>query len=89
MGALNIKDSKVAEKARKLARLRGQSITEAVSQALDAALRDAGPRAEAREAARERRVDDIVRGFKARLKRGAPTPQQVLDDMYDKNGLPR
>ena len=37
MSALNIKDKAVAEKARRLAKLKGTTITEAVAEALEAA----------------------------------------------------
>lgn len=89
MTALNIKDRAVADKARKLARLKGTSITEAVSHALDESLKSITPKAAAADEARERRVDEIVRRFKAQLKRGAPSPQKVMAALYDKHGLPK
>jgi len=87
--ALNIKDRSVADKARRLARLKGTSITEAVSHALDESLKTAAPKAAAADDARERRVDGIVKRFRAQLKRGAPSPQKVLSTLYDKNGAPK
>jgi hypothetical protein len=89
MSALNIKDREVAEKARRLARLKKTSITEAVSQALDESLRAAAPKAAAAEDVRKRRVDAIVKRFRAQLKRGAPSPHKVLEGLYDSRGLPK
>jgi hypothetical protein len=89
MGALNIKDAKVAAKARRLARLKGTSITAAVSEALEASLQNAARKSMAGQESREREVDEIVKRFKASLKRGTPSPWQVLDDLYDDSGSPR
>lgn len=89
MSALNIKDAEVAAKARRLARLTGKSITEAVSEALDEKLRSATLRTAAGLEAREREVDRIVSRFRRGLKRGAPSPWKVMDELYDEHGLPR
>jgi len=89
MGALNIKDPAVAAKARKLARLKGTSITAAVDQALEASLAEAAPKAAAARDAQERRVDEVVKRFRARLKRGAKSPHAVTADLYDAHGAPK
>jgi hypothetical protein len=89
MGALNIKDAKVAAKARRLARLTGCSITEAVSRALDESLKSAAARTAVAHESRERQVDAIVRRFGAHVKANAPSPWTVLDDLYDEHGAPR
>jgi hypothetical protein len=89
MGALNIKDAEIAEKARRLARLTGKSITAAVSEALDAGLHAASRRMTAERERREREVDEIVKRFRRGLKRDAPSPWTVMADMYDDSGLPR
>jgi len=89
MGALNIKDAAVAGKARRLAKLKGTSITAAVSEALDESLARLGRKSGAASEIRERAVDEILRRFRAGLKRGAPSPRQILQDMYDEHGLPR
>jgi antitoxin VapB len=89
MGALNIKDEEVAEKARRLAQLTGKSITGAVSEALDAGLRAASRRTAAERERREREVDEIVKRFRRGLKRDAPSPWKVMAEMYDDSGLPR
>ncbi len=88
MGALNIKDTQVAAKARKLAKLTGKSITAAVSEALDASLRVVKRKNAIDRDAREREVDDILKRFRAIV----PPDSAVwdkLDDMYDENGLPK
>jgi hypothetical protein len=89
MGALNIKDAEVAEKARRLARLTGKSITAAVSEALEASLGAATRRITVENERREREVDAIVRRFRRGLRRDAPSPWKVMADMYDDDGLPR
>lgn len=89
MGALNIKDKEVAEKARRLAKLKGTSITEAVSAALEESLRIAEHHAKLDREARERRVDEIVARFQASIPSDAPSYEEVMADMYDENGLPK
>jgi hypothetical protein len=39
--------------------------------------------------ARERAVEEIVARFRRALKRGAPSPWKVVDELYDDRGLPR
>jgi antitoxin VapB len=89
MGALNIKDADVAAKARRLAKLTGKSITEAVSDALDTCLRTAEHYATVDREARERAVDEIVRRFRESIPPDAPSIEEIMEDMYDENGLPR
>ena len=89
MGALNIKDKAVAEKARRLAKLKGTTITEAVAEALEASLRTAEHRSKLDRAARERRVDEILKRIRAGIPPDAPSYQEIMDDMYDENGLPK
>jgi hypothetical protein len=88
MGALNIKDGEVAKKARRLAKLKGTTITAAVSEALDASLKNAEHKAKLDRDARERRVDEALRRFQAVI----PPDSKVwdrLEDMYDEYGLPK
>lgn len=89
MSALNIKDPEVAEKARRLARLRGTTITDAVAEALEQSLAAATAQADVAREARERRVDAIVERFRSQLRPDAPSPWQVLDELYDERGLPK
>jgi antitoxin VapB len=88
MGALNIKDVKVAAKARRLAELTGKSITEAVSEALDRSLRTVEHHVEVDREAREREVDEILKQFRAIVPPDSPA-WDMLGDMYDENGLPK
>jgi hypothetical protein len=88
MSALNIKDQAVAAKARRLAKLRGSSITEAVSEALDASLKTAEHHAKLDHEAREREVDEILKRFRAIVPPDSPA-WDMLEDMYDENGLPK
>jgi hypothetical protein len=88
MSALNIKDQTVAAKARRLAKLKGSSITEAVSQALDASLKTAEHHVNIDHEAREREVDEILKRFRAIVPPDSPA-WDMLEDMYDENGLPK
>ncbi|MGH6876241.1 MAG: type II toxin-antitoxin system VapB family antitoxin [Rhizomicrobium sp.] len=89
MSALNIKDAKVAAKARRLARLKGRTITEAVSEALDESLRAATQKAAAAHQSRERQVDEIVKRFGSHIGRNPRSPWTVLENLYDERGAPR
>jgi hypothetical protein len=84
MGALNIKDAEVAKKARKLAKLKGTTITQAVSQSLDESLRVAANDREARE----KRIDEALARFRAIVPPDDPC-WDMLEEMYDENGLPK
>ena len=43
----------------------------------------------AAEKARERKADEIVKRFQAGLPKNAPSPHDVLAEMYDERGLPK
>lgn len=89
MSALNIKDPRVADMARRLAKLKNTTITEAVAAALSDCLDRTVKNSEAEQAERVRRTEEIVERFQASLPPDAPSPWKVLDDMYDEDGLPR
>jgi hypothetical protein len=89
MGALNIKDAEVAKKARQLAKLKGTTITAAVGQALDASLAAATRMTDAEREDREKRVDEILARIRASIPPDAPSYEEIMDDMYDENGLPK
>lgn len=89
MSALNIKDPLVAEKARKLARLTGKNITKAVSDALDQCLKTAEHKTAYNREARKREINEILERIRAKFPSDAPTYEEVMEDMYDENGLPR
>lgn len=88
MGALNIKDTEVAAKARKLAKLTGKSITAAVSEALDASLKIAKRKGALDREALIQKTEAIVKRFQAKV----PPNSRVwkkLEGMYDERGLPK
>ena len=89
MGALNIKDKEVAEKARRLARLKDTTITEAVSAALEESLRTAERGWRDNAAERRRRLEEIIDRINATIPPDAPSWEEVMADMYDENGLPK
>jgi len=89
VGALNIKDKEVAEKARRLAKLKGTTITEAVAAALEESLIVAEHRAGADPAERMRRIEEAIDRINAAIPPDAPSWEEVMADMYDENGLPK
>jgi antitoxin VapB len=89
MGALNIKDTDVAAKARKLAKLTGKSITQAVSDALDKSLKIAEHGSQKDLEWRRRETEEIVKRFQASIPPDAPSIEEIMADMYDENGLPK
>jgi len=88
MSALNIKDVKVAEKARRLAKLTGKTITAALSEILDESLRIAEHKASQTREQRERDVDEILARFRAIVPPDSPVWDE-MEDMYDEDGLPK
>lgn len=89
MGALNIKDVDVAKKARRLAKLKGTTITAAVAEAIEASLKNAEHKTKLDRDAREREVDEIVKRFRASIPPDAPSYEEIMTEMYDEDGLPR
>ena len=89
MGALNIKDIEVAKKARRLAKLKGTTITAAVAEAIEASLKNAEHKAKLDRDARERDVDEIVKRFRASIPPDAPSYEEIMADMYNEDGVPK
>ncbi len=89
MGALNIKDNEVAEMARKLARLRGKTITKALSEVLSQALRQETHKSGLDHEKREREVDAALKRIRDSIPADAPTYEQIMEDMYDEFGAPK
>lgn len=81
VATMNIKDQAIHAAAQRLARARGVSMTEAVRQAIDEALRH------------DRQTDEdyVARGIRlAEVVRLASTePILTDDDLYDERGLPK
>ncbi len=88
MGAqLNIKDSETVRLARELADATGQPVTKAIRQALEHELQ----RREAKIQTKIARVNAIVAEFQRNLPeewRGR-TSKEIMDSIYDEDGLPK
>ncbi len=78
---MNIKDPQVRELALELARIRGVSMTEAVRQAINEALRHD----------RQSDEDYVARGLRLarEVREASDEPFLTDDDLYDEMGLPR
>ena len=81
VATMNIKDAQVRELALELARIRGVSMTEAVRQAVNEALRH------------DRQADEdyVARGLRLarEIREASDEPFLTDDDLYDERGLPR
>ena len=86
---MNIKDSEVHAMARRLAARRGTSVTDAVRQALRAALEREPDLVDpqALQAKREA-IEAIAQRFRELPLRDGRSPHQLCDDLYDAQGLP-
>ena len=86
---LNIKRPETYELAKKLAARTGESLTDAVTKALEERLaRLEAVRAQDIEA-RLARIREIQRDVRASFGDHMPTLKELDDEMYDENGLPR
>ena len=83
---IQIRKTEVVKAIRRLADLRGQSITEVVSEAVQTALRDADQSKDRAIEERLRRGQEIVASLQ-RLPRSAPLLTD--DELYGEDGLPR
>lgn len=83
--ALSIKDEKADRLARELARRTGESLTEAVTRALEERLKRVAPRK--RDAHLLRELNEIARQSAALAGDDPRTPEEIVG--YDENGLPR
>lgn len=85
---LNIKNPDTEAAIRELATTRGVGLTEAVDQAVREALgRDVQAKAFDIEE-RRRRIDGITRRFASRPRLDPRTSTEIMDNLYDENGLP-
>ncbi|MGO3151036.1 MAG: type II toxin-antitoxin system VapB family antitoxin [Galactobacter sp.] len=86
--SLNIKNERTHALVRELAQRTGQSQTGAVESAVRARLE--ALEAEDREAdsQRDREIDAIIARLQA-LPDIGPTYEEIVEDMYDEDGLPR
>ncbi|MBM5798825.1 MAG: hypothetical protein FJ050_08620 [Cyanobacteria bacterium M_surface_7_m2_040] len=88
--SMNIKDERVHAMAKELAARRGTTVTDAVRQALKAALErqptlTAVDTIEARKAA----IREICARVSARPEWQGRTSQELQDELYDEHGLPK
>lgn len=86
--ALHITDRQTDKLARELARETGESLTEAVSKALEERLARVGRR---KSANIEKFVTDLTRIAKGAkgLRKQKKTSRELIDALYDEDGLPR
>jgi len=84
---LNIKNSRAEQLARDLARETGESITDAMIRALDDRLRLV--RASAGAQGERGDVQRILREYRRLPVLDDRTPAQIVDGLYDEDGLPR
>ena len=86
---MNIKDPQVHAMARQLAARRGTTVTDAVRQALAAELeRTPDLRGEAAQAARKAEIQALCKRFRERLPGDGRSSKELMDALYDENGLP-
>jgi antitoxin VapB len=83
--AFSIKDEKADRLARELARRTGESLTEAVTRALEERLKRIGPRQ--RDTRLLQRLNEIARQSAALAGKDTRTPEEIIG--YDEHGLPR
>jgi antitoxin VapB len=83
---LNIKNPRVEANIRKLAKLTGTSLTEAVAAAIDAQLKTVEPDKAAPTAAQDRAW---WASFRSRHGLPRPGDTSACDDLYDEDGAPR
>ncbi len=83
--ALSIKDEKADRLARELAKRTGESLTEAVTRALEERLRRVAPRKRDERLLRE--LNELARQSAALAGADKRTHEEIIG--YDENGLPR
>ncbi|MGC5167949.1 type II toxin-antitoxin system VapB family antitoxin [Luteimicrobium sp. DT211] len=85
--SLNIKNEHVHELAREAARLTGQTQTSVIERALEEFLEREKRESEREE--RDRRVSELLAQMHARVTDAdRARARQIMEDMYDENGLP-
>ena len=86
---MNIKDPEVHAMARELAARRGTTVTDEVRQALTAELERTPDRSSpSARAARKAEILALCRRCKATQQWNDRTSQELMDALYDANGLP-
>jgi antitoxin VapB len=83
---LSIRDPETDRLARELAAKHGKPITDVVRLALEDFARKP---VQGDLAVRNARLDALLGRIRARLPKDGPTPKEIMDDLYDDDGLPR
>jgi len=86
--ALHITDPQTDKLARELARETGESLTEAVNKALEERLSRVGTRKSTDVEKLMADLTKIARGAKG-LRRQKKTSRELIEELYDEDGLPR
>jgi len=87
--ALHIRSSSVDRLARKVAKRTGETLTAAIETALSERLERLEIVERDEDEALLRDVHAITRRVSTALKKGKKTSRELVDDLYDENGLPK
>jgi antitoxin VapB len=86
--ALHINDAETDKLARELAHRTGESLTEAVNKALEERLQRVTQKTKADEDKFVAELLEIAKGATG-LRKQKKTSRELIDDLYDEDGLPR
>jgi antitoxin VapB len=86
--ALHLNNAKTDRLARELARETGETITDAVNTALEERLDRVGARRAAEVEKFVADLTEIAKGAKG-LRKQKKTSRELIDELYDEDGLPR
>lgn len=87
--ALHLTDPETDQLVRELARETGETLTVAVNKAVKERLGRVKTKQEAEEERFLADIEKILSGVRPKWRRGKRTGREMIDDMYDENGLPR
>lgn len=86
---LNIKRPETYELAKKLAARTGESLTDAVTKALEERLARLDDLRRANIEERMAKIREITRSYREAIGEPTPTLEEIDEEMYDEYGLPR
>lgn len=86
---LNIKNDEAYAKAKELAALTGESLTEAVTRALEERLEKYVVRQKSSTEEKRRRIDVLLAEIDAMPSQDSRSSKELTDDLYDEYGLPK
>lgn len=87
--ALHLTDPDTDRMARELARETGETLTTAVSRAVKERLDRVKTKQEANDERFLADVEKILSAVRPKWRRGRKTGREMIDEMYDEDGLPR